>query len=88
MGEKKMIEGRVVDFDPVRGTGTIEADSGELLPVHRSAIVDDQSATLFSGDLVAFSLGRNKFGKRAAQDVKRIGWEEEDDSDEPREWNF
>ena len=83
-----MPEGKVISFDPDRGTGVIEADSGEELPVHRSALVDDQSAVLYPGDIVEFTLGRNKFGRRAAQQVRKIGWDEEGDSDEPREWNF
>lgn len=83
-----MPEGKVIHFDPAKGAGIIETESGEELPVHKSALGEGQSVGLYAGDLVEFTVGRNKFGKRAAQDVRRIGWEEEEDSDEPREWNF
>lgn len=81
-------EGIVKQFDTVKGTGIIEAESGEELPVHRSAIEDDSGGNLYPGDLVEYKLGKNRFGRRAALDVRRIGWEEQDEDGEPREWNF
>ena len=83
-----MTQGVVKEFDVGKGSGTVESDDGEMLPVHRSALVEDQGNQLFPGDIVEFSVGRNKFGRRAAVNVKRIGWEEDGGGDEPREWNF
>ena len=83
-----MSEGKVLSYDLERGSGMIEADSGEELPVHRSALAEESNGALYPGDLVEFTVGRNKFGRRSAQNVRRIGWEEDGDSDEPREWNF
>ena len=83
-----MPEGKVLSYDQGKGTGIIAADNGEELPVHRTALTEDLGGGLYPGDIVEFTVGRNKFGKRAAQQVRRIGWEEEEESDTPREWNF
>jgi len=84
-----MPEGIVKHFDPDRGTGAIETESGDELFVHRSALADDGPRDLFPGDVVEYTLGRNRRGRPAAVNVRRIGWvEEEDDADEPREWTF
>jgi len=82
-----MPEGTVKDFDETRGTGTILAENGEELSVHRSAIEDEGLRALHPGDIVEFSTGRNKFGHRCAVHVRRIGWEE-GAGDTPREWSF
>ncbi len=83
-----MAEGVVRHFDPGKGTGIIEAENGEELPVHRSAIADDSGENLYPGDIVEYKLGKNRFGRRAALNIRRIGWEEQGGDDEPREWNF
>jgi len=82
-----MPEGTVKDFDTSRGMGTILAEGGEELSVHHSAIEDEGLRALHPGDIVEFSVGRNKFGKRCAVKVRRIGWEE-GSGDTPREWTF
>lgn len=83
-----MPEGVVKQFDAQKGTGIIETEAQEELPVHRSAIADEGLKSLHPGDLVSFKVGRNRFGRRAALEVNRIGWEEEEDGDTPREWTF
>jgi cold shock CspA family protein len=87
MGTETVREGVVRDFDPVRGMGIVVTQEGEELPVHRTAIADEGLRALHAGDIVEFSLGRNRFGRRCAVNVRRIGWEE-GGSDEPREWTF
>lgn len=81
-----MPEGTVKEFDESRGLGTILADNGEELSVHVSAIEDEGLRALHPGDIVEFSTGRNKFGRRCAVRVRRIGWEE--GGDDAREWSF
>ncbi len=85
-----MAEGVVKWYDAAKGTGVIETETQEELPVHRSALRDEAMQGLHAGDVVAFRPGRNKFGRRAALDVRRIGWieDEGEDSDVPREWTF
>ncbi len=83
-----MPEGIVKSFDSAKGGGIIATEQGEEISVHRSAILADQSGNLYPGDIVEFTLGRNKWGKPAALNVRRIGWEEEGKEDVPREWNF
>ncbi len=82
-----MPEGVVLHFDPRKGLGVVRAEDGEELSVHHSAIEDEGLRVLHPGDIVEFTLGRNKFGKRCAVKVKRVGWEE-GSGDEPREWTF
>lgn len=79
-------EGVVREFDTSRGSGIIITRDGEELPVHHTGIDEDGLRALHPGDIVEFAIGRNKFGRRSAVAVKRVGWEEE--SDEPREWTF
>lgn len=82
-------QGTVKSYDPGRGTGEIEADNGELLPVFRSALRDEALSGIFPGDIVSFVAGRDRFGRRVAQEVRRIGWDEEADPEgPPREWSF
>lgn len=88
MAEGQRFEGVVRSYEPGKGTGVIELPSGEELPVHRSALADEGLQALHRGDVVTFRIGRNRFGRRAALEVERVGWEEEDDSDTPREWSF
>jgi CspA family cold shock protein len=80
-------EGVVREFDDRRGLGVIVTEDGEELSVHHSAIEDEGLRALHPGDIVSFSIGKNKFGRRCAVQVRRIGWEEPG-SDEPREWSF
>jgi len=87
MGAGAPREGVVKEFDAERGTGVILAREGEELPVHRSAIADEGLRALHVGDIVEFTIGRNRFGRRCALQVRRVGWEE-GESDEPREWTF
>ncbi|MBI3992847.1 MAG: cold shock domain-containing protein [Candidatus Lambdaproteobacteria bacterium] len=83
------MEGKVTTFDARKGVGTIRAESGEELSVHRSAIEEGGQGSLFPGDVVEFTVGRNRWGHRAALAVRRIGWDEEDDPDgAPGEWTF
>ncbi len=56
--------------------------------MHRSALQEDTLGGLHSGDIVEFRVGRNRFGRTAALDVHRIGWEDEPDDDGPGEWTF
>ena len=79
-------EGVVREWDTTRGHGVIVTRDGEELPVHHTGIDEDGLRALHPGDIVEFAVGRNKFGRRSAVAVKRIGWEEE--SDEAREWTF
>lgn len=84
-----MAQGTVKTFDLEKGSGLIEAEDGEELRVHRSALVDEAQQGLYPGDIVSFRVGRDRFGRRAALEVRRIGWEEqEEDDDTPREWSF
>jgi CspA family cold shock protein len=87
MGESAEKEGVVKEFDAQRGLGVILTRDGEELSVHHSAIEDEGLRTLHPGDIVSFAVGRNKFGRRCAVQVRRIGWEDAE-SDEPREWSF
>ena len=82
------MEGKVISFDESKGVGVIQADSGEEVTVHRSAVLDTGSGSLFRGDVVEFRIGRNRWGRRAALEVRRIGWDEEEQDDKPREWTF
>ncbi len=83
-----MPEGVVKRFDAERGSGVIETERGDELFVHRSALVEDGPRELFAGDVVEYRLGRDRRGRPAAVDVRKIGWVEEDDDDTPREWTF
>ena len=82
-------QGTVRAFDTERGSGEIEADNGEVLKVFRSALRDEALSGLYPGDIVSFLVGRDRFGRRVAQEVRRIGWDEGEDPDAPpREWTF
>ncbi len=82
-------QGTVRSFDSGRGSGEIEADSGEMIKVFRSAVRDEALSGLYPGDIVSFLIGRDRFGRRVAQEVRRIGWDEGEDPDAPpREWSF
>lgn len=83
-----MAQGTVRSFDPQKGTGLIVTDEQEELRVHRRALAEDGLLVLHPGDVVEFRVGRDRFGRRAALDVRRIGWVEEDEDDTPREWTF
>ena len=87
MGESAEKEGVVKEFDAQRGLGIILGQDGEELSVHHTAIADEGLRALHPGDIVSFSIGRNRFGRRCAVQVRRIGWDE-GGSDEPREWSF
>lgn len=82
-------QGTVRSFDTGRGSGEIEADSGEVIRVFRSALRDEALSGLYPGDIVSFRIGRDRFGRTVAQEVRRIGWDEGEDPDAPpREWTF
>ena len=83
-----MPKGTVKEFDPERGTGTIEEDSGGEIRVHRSGLGEDGLHMLHRGDVVEYRVGRSKRGGRTAVEVVRIGWEEEPEDGAPREWTF
>ena len=88
-GLKDAQQGMVRSFDSGRGSGEIETDKGEMLQVFRSALRDEALSGLYPGDIVSFLVGRDRFGRRVAQEVRRIGWDEGEDPDAPpREWTF
>ena len=88
MASQRTLQGTVQAFDDERGLGEIATESGEVYSVHRSALRDDALSGIYPGDIVEFVAGRNKFGHRAALEVRRVGWEDESEDDEPREWTF
>jgi len=91
MAKGAIQQGRVKQYDPERGLGEIETESGDVLSVHRSALEEGGSQGLFGGDIVEYRMGRDRFGRRAALEVRKVGWEEVDEGDEnapPREWEF
>ena len=86
---RRIGQGVVQRFDADKGVGEIEAEDGKVFAVHRSALRDEALSGIFAGDIVEFRVGRNRFGRPAALDVRRIGWEdEEDEGGAPREWTF
>ena len=88
-GPKDPRQGTVRSFDTGRGSGEIEADSSEMIQVFRSALRDEALSGIYPGDIVSFQIGRDRFGRRVAQEVRRIGWDEGEDPDAPpREWTF
>ena len=89
MARGKVEQGVVKSFDPERGIGEVETARGEVLSVHRSSLRDDALKGVYPGDIVEFVSGRDRFGRRAALEIRRIGWEdEEDENAAPREWTF
>ena len=87
--EGSVKEGAVKEYDLQRGQGVITADSGEELSVHRNDLVDVALQGLYANDLVEYVIGRNRFGRRCAQQVRRVGWDESADPEAPpREWSF
>lgn len=89
MASRRTLQGTVLQFDPGRGLGEIQTESGETFSVHRNALRDEALSGIFPGDIVEFVAGRNRFGHKAALEVRRVGWEDEDgDDDTPREWTF
>lgn len=89
MASQRILQGTVQSFDLARGLGEIQTESGEVYSVHRSALRDEALSGIYPGDVVEFVAGRNRFGHRAALEVRRVGWEEDEgDPDTPREWSF
>jgi cold shock CspA family protein len=89
MANARTQQGTVQSFDSQRGVGEIRTESGEVFAVHRSALRDDALSGIFPGDIVEFVAGRNRFGRRAALEVRRVGWEDDGgEDDSPREWTF
>ena len=87
MGAGVLREGVVKEFDTTKGVGLILSRDGEEVSVHHSEIEDEGLHALHPGDIVEFGIGKNRFGRRCAVRVRRIGWEESA-GDEPREWTF
>ena len=87
MAERKIVQGTVRDFDPARGHGEVETEDGRVYAVHRNDLRDEALQGVYPGDIVEFVIGRNRFGRPAAQEVRRVGWEEGGD-DGPGEWTF
>jgi cold shock CspA family protein len=83
-----MARGIVREFDSERGMGVIEEDSGGEILVFRSGLGEDGLRVLYRGDVVEYRVGRSRRGGRAALNVVRIGWEDEADDENPREWTF
>jgi cold shock CspA family protein len=83
-----MARGIVREFDPERGMGVIEEDSGGEIRVFRSGLGEDGLRVLYRGDVVEYRVGRSRRGGRTALNVVRIGWEDEPDDENPREWTF
>ena len=88
MANQRILQGSVQSFDPERGHGEIQTERGAVYAVHRSALRDEALSGIFPGDIVEFVPGRNRFGQRAALEVRRVGWEDGADDDSPREWTF
>jgi len=88
MATQRILQGTVQHFDAAKGQGEIQTEQGDAYAVHRSALRDDALSGIFPGDIVEFVAGRNRFGHRAALEVRRVGWEEGDEDDSPREWTF
>lgn len=90
MATRRILQGTVLSYDAGRGAGEIQTEQGETFPVHRTALHEEAARGLHPGDIVEFTPGRNRFGHKAALEVRRIGWEEDDagTDDEPREWTF
>lgn len=89
MASQRTLQGTVQSFDPDRGLGEIQTESGETYAVHRSALRDEALSGIYPGDVVEFVAGRNRFGRPAALEVHRVGWEDDEgDPDTPREWTF
>lgn len=89
MARQRNLQGTVQHYDPQRGLGEIQTESGETFSVHRNELRDEALSGIFPGDIVEFVGGRNRFGHKAALEVRRVGWDEGDDDDgTPREWSF
>ncbi|MGH9082092.1 MAG: cold-shock protein [Acidimicrobiales bacterium] len=58
--------GTVVAFDPERGLGTVEADDGQSLPFHCTAVADG-SRSVAVGARVAFEVAAGHLGRRQAR---------------------
>lgn len=86
---QRILQGTVLQFDADRGLGEIQTESGETYSVHRNALRDEALSGIYPGDIVEFVAGRNRFGHKAALEVRRVGWEDDEgDDDSPREWTF
>jgi cold shock CspA family protein len=88
MAKGRMLQGTVLHYDPERGVGEVQTERGETFPVHRNELRDEALRGLYTGDIVEFTGGRNRFGHKAALEVRRVGWDEAGDDDTPREWSF
>jgi len=88
MARQRILQGTVLSYDPDRGTGEVQTEAGETFAVHRSALRDEALRGIYPGDIVEFVAGRNRFGRTAALEVRRVGWDEEEDDGNPREWTF
>ena len=88
MASRRTLQGTVQSFDPDRGIGEIQTEAGEVFSVHRSELRDEALSGIYPGDIVEFVAGRNRFGRPAAQEVRRVGWDDDDGGDNPREWTF
>ena len=84
-----MPRGIVRTFDSTRGSGTIEdEDTGREIRVFRESIGEGGLRELYPGDIVEYAVGRNRRGGSMATNVVKVGWEEDDGDDSPREWSF
>jgi cold shock CspA family protein len=88
MATSRILQGTVQSFDPDRGLGEIHTEGGDVYSVHRSALRDEALSGLYPGDIVEFVPGRNRFGRQAAIEVRRVGWDEDEGDGTPREWTF
>lgn len=88
MAAKRILQGTVLDFDLQRGSGEVQTERGETFSVHRNDLRDEALRGIYPGDIVEFVPGRNRFGHKAALEVRRVGWDEDDGGEEPREWSF
>ncbi len=62
--------GRVEDFDPVVGLGSVRADDGRTYPFHCTQIADG-SRTIDSGTLVEFDVVAGHLGRWEAAAIRR-----------------
>lgn len=67
-----MVKGTVKWFNPDKGYGFIEQESGDDIFVHFSAIQTDGFKTLEEGQEVEFEITEGNQGKKQASNVRAI----------------
>jgi CspA family cold shock protein len=67
-----MADGKVKWFNPDKGYGFIEQESGEDIFVHFSEIQGEGFKTLNEGDAVIFDVATGQNGKLQATNVRKV----------------